>query len=133
MRLVKQEDPFGCAIACVASILNTTYKDSLKLFNNAQVRVKDEGFYCKEIVEVLRKKGLNYEWRYIKPYIRKRIYSHYSIVYLKKSKEYPQGHYLVRVNNKWMDPWINFPNEDVKAGFRKKLPSKAIYAILRLY
>jgi hypothetical protein len=46
---------------------------------------------------------------------------------------YPEGHYLVRKGNIWMDSWINFKNNkkvfQAKSGFRKKLPGRAIYLV----
>lgn len=44
-------------------------------------------------------------------------------------QEDPFGHYLIRFNNQWIDPWINLPNKNIKAGFRKRLPGKPIYGI----
>jgi len=58
------------------------------------------------------------------------------IVFIKRSVRYPAGHYLARMNGQWMDPWINFPNDqniknikNATSGFRKKLPGKPIYAL----
>lgn len=129
---IKQEDKLGCAIACAAFLLNINYQDSLKLFKNGKYKAKNKGFFCKDIIIVLKKAGLKYEYRYIKNKIRRKIYKPNTFVYIKKSKKYPQGHYLVRFDNKWMDPWINFPDENIKAGYRKRLPERPIYAILAL-
>jgi hypothetical protein len=85
------------------------------------------------LVAILDRSGYFYQYRYLKPRLRKIIYRDDVIVFIKRSKKYPFGHYLVRYQNLWMDPWINFPKEkDVKkakAGFRKRLPGKAIYAL----
>jgi len=73
------------------------------------------------------------EYKYIKGKIRKKIYQDNTIVFIKRSKKYPYGHYLSRYKSSWMDPWINSKNDrkikKIKAGFRKRLPGKAIYAI----
>lgn len=127
---MKQEDKLGCGVACVAFILSVDYKNALKLFIDGKRKAKFEGFLCKDLVVALRIAGLSYKFKYIKAKIRKKIYKINTIVYLRKSKKYPLGHYLVRFENNWMDPWINFPNENKKAGFRKRLPEKPIYAIL---
>ena len=126
---VKQENAMSCGVACVAFVLNIRYQKALKLFENAQ-NAEDKGFYCREIVEALEKKNLDSEYKYIKnPAIKRLIYKDDSIVYLRRSKKYPMVHYLCRWNTKWMDSWINFPDEDRNAGFRKRLPGKPIYVI----
>ena len=129
MEVVVQEDPLGCGIACVAAVLMVSYQESLDLFDDGQRKAKEVGFFCKEIVMALKKRGLEYEYKYIKDKLRKRIYKKGTIVFLRRFKKYSSGHYLCRLNNKWMDPWINFPNENRKAGFRKRLPEKPIYII----
>lgn len=127
MKPVKQEDLFGCGVACVAFILNISYQDSLTLFTDGESKAKEEGFLCKEIIAALEKKRLKYQYKYLKA--RHNIYNSRTIVFLKRSKRYPAGHYLCKINGKWMDPWINFPNVKIKAGFRNRLPGKPIYAI----
>lgn len=132
MKPTRQEDNFGCAVACVAFIVNIKYKDAIKFFKNGEKRVKSvPDFYCREIVEILKNAGFYYQHKYIKPKIRNKIYQQNTIVFIKKSKKYSYGHYLVRYNNKWMDPWINFPNKEKIAGFRRRLPGKSIYAIFK--
>ena len=128
-----QKDEFGCGIACLSFVLNIGYKESLKLFPNGKKKSEKNGFYCKEIVSVLRKNGLDSKFNCLKPKLLKKIYKENTIVFIRRSKKYPQGHYLCRYKNLWMDPWINFlKNKDVnkaRPGFRKKLPGKPIYAI----
>jgi len=131
---VLQKHPFGCGVACVAFILGRNYSATLKLFRDGKCKVKNRGFYCKEIVEVLNKKEAEFEYKYIKDGVRRKIYQDYSIVFVKRSKKYPVGHYLCRYKNIWIDPWINFQkNQNIKeaeAGSRKRLPGKAVYVIL---
>lgn len=134
MNNITQKDGFGCGIACTASVLGLTYEKAKTLFPNSK-QVKDFGFLCKDIVDALAKKGLSYEYRYIKPKIKRRIYKPGTIVFIARSKRFPAGHYLARDEKKgWMDPWINFPSDisKSKSGFRKRLPGKPIYAILPL-
>jgi hypothetical protein len=82
----------------------------------------------------LNELGLKYEYKYVNQKINKRLYKDGTIVFIKRCKRYPFGHYLIRHNNKWMDPWINLPfDKDIsnaKSGFRKRLPATPIYAIL---
>jgi len=129
MKPVRQEDQLGCAVACVSFRLNIPYKNSLVLFRYGKRRSKNTGFLCKEVVKALEKWGLNYKYSYIKDKIKNKICQSGTIVFLRRSKKYPVGHYLCRANNKWMDPWINFPDSKIEAGFRKKLPEKPIYWI----
>jgi len=126
---VKQENPLGCAVACGAFILRTTYIETLSMFTNGHEKANTIGFICKEIVTALNLAGFKFEYKYIKSAIRNKIYQSNTIVFLRRSKKYPYGHYLVRTSNKWMDSWINFPNEKIKAGYRTRLPEKPIYAI----
>lgn len=128
MRLIKQENKLGCGVACVASILNLSYRNALKLF--PKNRAEKHGFICKEIVQALGRGGLRYEYKYIKPRFENKIYGEDTVVFIQRSRKYPEGHYLVRKDRKWIDSWINFPNKKRRAGFRKKLPGRPIYAIL---
>ena len=128
MEPVKQEDSLGCAVACTAFILRKSYAQSLSLFENGFRKANTTGILCKEIVTALNLAGLKFEYKHIKG--KNRIYRANTIVFLRRSKKYTNGHYLVRASkNKWMDPWLNFPNEEIEAGYRTRLPEKPIYAI----
>ena len=132
MNAIAQEDLYGCGVACLASVADVTYKQALKLFINGKNKAMRVGFYCPEFVAALAKKGLNYEWRAIKsPKVKNRIYHEGTIVFIQKSKKYPGGHFLSRGEGMWMDPWINYPDINIKAGFRKRLPEKPIYVVMR--
>ena len=134
MKNTTQRNKFGCGIACAASVLDLSYQQAKKLFTNSK-QAKNFGFLCKEIVTALKKKGFIYEYKYIKPKVKRRIYRPGTIVFIARSIKYPAGHYLSRDSKKrWMDPWINFPSDvsKAKSGFRKRLPGRAIYAILPL-
>ncbi len=129
---VTQQHNLGCGLACVAFILDINYQS---LANRIiDTKVEKCGFYCKELVTILKKYNQNYIYRYIKIKFKKIIYKNNVIVYIKKSTRYPKGHYLTRYNNLWMDPWINFSeNKDIKeakSGFRKRLPGKPIYIVI---
>jgi hypothetical protein len=133
MKLIKQEHKFGCGIACIASILNIKYKNALRLFKNGEKRAeKIPDFYCKEMIWILKNQGLNYEYKYVKNKIKKRIYQPNSIVFIKRTKKYKYGHYLIRINSRWMDPWINLPDKNIRAGYRKRLPAKPIYVLFAI-
>lgn len=131
---IVQKDPYGCGIACVAFILNKEYFETLNLTKDGSFKAKNSGFSCKDLVMILRKEQKEYRYKYISTKLKKKIYNNYTIVFIKRSKRYPSGHYLCRYNKQWMDPWLNFQvNLNInkaKSGFRKRLPSKPIYMIL---
>lgn len=127
---VRQEDSMGCGIACVAFTAGKSYKGvKANLIRNRRKALK-QGYLCRELVEALKRAGLTYSYHYLK-HITK--YKDSTIVFIKRSKKYPCGHYLVKTGKGWMDPWINLcPDSDVKnsvAGFRNRLPGKVSYII----
>lgn len=131
MKPVKQEDGLGCAVACVAFVLGITYKEAVGLFEDGETRVKSKAnFYCPEIVRILNSKGLSYRWKKLKPASGEEIYKNHSLIFIKRPT-LPYGHFLVRYREQWMDPWINLPDKDIRAGFRKTLPSIPTHVIYR--
>ncbi len=129
MKTVSQKDPLGCSVACVASVAGLDYNKTRNLFKNPRY-AKKKGYYCKEIVEALKRLDLDYAYNYLKPNKKSFLKTRKCIVFIKRSKKYPAGHFLARgLENLWMDPWINFPKEPIKSGWRRKLPGKAIYVI----
>lgn len=132
MNPVKQEDGLGCAVACVAFVLNIPYSEALTLFEDGKRRVKEKAnFYCPEIVKILNGKGLNYSWKKLNKENVKVINTDLSIVFIKPSGKYRYGHFLARFKDKYMDPWKNLPDKNIKAGFREILPGEPTYAIYR--
>ena len=132
MVYVAQEHEYGCAVACVATILNTTYYDAFNLFSE-KGNAAGVGFYCRDIIKALESAERRYLYYYIKPNKRSLIYTEDTIVFVKKSPKYQAGHYLARKNGTWVDPWINFPTFPIKAGPRKRLPGIPIYALQPQY
>lgn len=132
MRLpVTQKDDYGCSVACVAFHLGISYRKASSLMGRH--KAENKGFNGREIESVLKKYGLNYTFNYLKPKLKKKIYKDKVIVFIKRSKNYPSGHYLVRYRGFWMDPWINFKqNKNIRAaksGYTKRLPERPIYAL----
>ena len=119
----------GCAIACVAFLLGISYKNAKEMFRHPEHSFT-RGFYCGEITRVLNKGGLNYVFSKIKNEQVKIINNLGVIVFTERNKDYPGGHFLVRVKNGWMNPWINFPNiTPAKSGFQKNLPGNIQWII----
>lgn len=130
MNSVRQEDGLGCAVASTAFVLGISYQEAVQLFIDGERRVKEKAnFYCPEIVKILNGKGLNYSWKKLNKDNMHVINKDFSMVFIKRSKTYPYGHFIVSYKGKWMDPWINLPDIDIKSGFRDKLPGKPTYAI----
>ncbi|MBP8591063.1 hypothetical protein KBI33_01180 [Candidatus Shapirobacteria bacterium] len=128
---VCQKDNFGCGVACLAFITNRSYEEIVKELG--EEKAKKEGFSCRQLVAYLKGLGYQAEFHYLNQKWRQRIYQEGTIVFLKRSKKFPFGHYLARYHDFWMDPWLNFLKEKnltkAKAGFRKRLLGKPIYGI----
>lgn len=132
-KLVRQEDEFGCGAACLAMAAGLSYKQALELFSDGKVKAGKKGFLCKDICDVLGKAGKNYSYCYVTKLKRRKIYKEGSIVFIRRSKNNPYGHYLYRDKDCWIDPWTNrHENEDIKkakARKIKRLEDKPIYLI----
>ena len=133
-RPIVQKDGFGCGVACTAYILGLNDEKTLHLFTKGQNKAKKIGFFCRDICKVLNKYSSKTHTFYcIKNRRKKNIYKDGTIVFIKRSKKYPSGHYLCRIGKYWMDPWINLQKgrgiSYAKADFRKRLPGKPIYSI----
>ena len=128
---IAQEDPLGCGIACVAWITGKTYKQAKDLYFKDVKRAGTVGYFCRDLVSALAMAKKQYSYRYLR---KKARFNEDSIVFIKRSKRYPAGHYLVKTAEVWMDPWINFDCKKpyltaALAGFRKRLPGKPIYLV----
>src|SRR5260221_914442 len=109
---ITQLHNYGCGAACVAFISGVNYLKVVSLLSELIVLVK--GYHCRELVIALERLGLTYSLNHINSKKRKLVYQEGVIVFIRRSKKYPAGHYLVRHNNLWMDPWVNFPqNSDI--------------------
>lgn len=128
---ITQEFDYGCGIACFAFALDITYEEAANLLGEKQAL--SERFWIKDLVKELNKHGKAYHAKHIKPSLKTRIYGEGVILLIRRSKRYPAGHYLIRHNNAWMDPWVNLSvNKDIskaRSGFRKRLPGNPMYAL----
>lgn len=129
---ITQETDYGCGIACFAFVADLTLAQAAGYLNRSG-KTRD-GVHLMILLEAMNSYGLASIRKYVKSHLLDRINEEGTIVLTKRSKEYPVGHYLVRYENQWMDPWLNFlDNKDVKnakSGFRDELPGEPVYAIL---
>lgn len=122
LKPISQEHAMGCGLACVAFVAGKSYKKILSLDQNSK-RAWTRGYYCTELVELLSRVGLNYTWQELKRPTRLLEIPNGSIVFIKRSEKWPDGHFLVKVaKNKYMNPWINAPSiKIVRGGFQKEI------------
>jgi hypothetical protein len=128
---VIQEHGLGCGRACVAFTLGRSYAALSAELTDAQARTV--GFSHRELVRALAAHNRSYSSYYLKPPKRRLIYREGVIVFIKRSKHYPHGHYLVRHHGAWMDPWFNSRDGEgigvAISGYRRRLPGRPIYGI----
>jgi len=127
---VRQENLTGCGLACVAFIVNKTYRSFLPLIKEQLIDLNNRGMFCRDLIKFLDLSGIKAKLRYIRTQNHPLLFKEFVICYINKSIKYPAGHFLVRYQGKWMDSWINYPQIiKVKAGFRTKLPGKVNYVV----
>jgi hypothetical protein len=85
------------------------------------------GFYNHNIIKALSKVGLTYKSIKVQNY----NYANGDIVFA-RNKKYGSGHYLLNTDRGWMDPWINYPNIDISAGYRRRLLGKPQWRITKV-
>ncbi len=122
---IAQEDPLGCGIACVAYMIKQSYKETkCRYFKSCSANIS--GYLCRDLVNALAAAKRDYSYKHLN---KRMMFRNGTIVFIKRSKRYPYGHYLVKTLHGWMDPWINLPALQPQSGFRKRLPGKPIYAV----
>ncbi len=130
--MVTQEDGMGCGAACVAFAAYKTYQQAVKVLG--QQKARSTGFQLKELVFGLNHYGFDYHFKHVKPQMKQFIFQEGVIVFIQRSARYPYGHYLIRHNGFWADPWINLVVDkslvNAKSGYRKRLPGNAQWAVL---
>ena len=128
---VTQEAPFGCGIASFAFIANITYKQAAEFLGPDQA--KSNRFFVKHFRNELNRYGLSYISKHVKPNQTVEL-KEGMIVLLRRSKQFPVGHYLVYYEGKWMDPYINLGEDrnfqNPMSGFRDILPGQIMYILM---
>jgi hypothetical protein len=132
MEPVTQLDRYGCGVACVAFVLGVSYQEARKLFK--EERIVSAKTYCFDITRALLVKKVTYKYSKLTSGNLQLSQQKGAIVFVRKNKDiYPMGHYLVRTDNGWMDPWFNREDSDdigkAKAGYRKRLRDEATWVI----
>ncbi len=121
----------GCGAACVAYLNCSTYE--LAVQRLGKDKAERRGYSLRELTAGINVPQASYRPHHAEKVASDRIDRTGTIVFLDKSKRFPYGHYLVRTEAGWMDPWINLrPGADVsksKAGIRLSLPYAPKWAI----
>jgi len=129
---ITQEFDYGCGVACFAFVTNLTYKQAVKALGRQQT-IK-HGWRPSDLTNALNDSGQKYKNKYVKKSDASQTYPAGTIVLIERSEDYKVGHYLVRHNGKWMDPWINMTQDSIlahaKSGFREELPGRPMYALI---
>lgn len=131
-----QKDLNGCGIACIANLLSLEYdivKDSFeKRFYSIGkgVKVFDMATFLMEQTKCEYKAKFFNQKNFDTSLAKSNSENLGSITLIYRNEKYPVGHYLLRVENGWVDPWINYPSiDDVHAGIRSCLPGNVWYVV----
>jgi hypothetical protein len=127
---ITQEAPYGCGIACFAFVCDLTYKQAEDFLGPEQA--SSNRFIIKHFREELNRSGLSYVSKLIKPG-QQIAPKEGTIVLLRRSKEFPVGHYLAFHSGKWMDPRINLGDDRMfqnpRSGYHDILPGQPMYIL----
>ncbi len=121
-KLVTQEEGMGCGLACVASELGISYQRARKTSGGPEGSYTN-GYYCEDLVRILNESGRSYIFRKVRREDDSIIQTPGTIVFAKRGRKYPEGHWLLMTSRGWMNPWINWPSiNPAKAGYEKRFP-----------
>jgi len=118
--LVTQEDEWGCGVACIASLLGTTYQEALVIAETAKgrgINSKPSGLELHDIAKALKSEGMKVvaDWS-------PRKVPNGTIAFISGGKRYGKdGHYILKTPKGWMDPWYNLRKQRT-AQYRDELP-----------
>lgn len=128
---ITQEAPYGCGIACFAFVSDITYKQAEDFLGPEQAM--SDRFVVKHFREELNRYGLPYISKHVRP---DQIIEPKEgmIVLLRRSQQFPTGHYLAYYEGRWMDPYINLADDRnfqrPESGFRESLPGQIMYVLM---
>ncbi len=108
---VRQEDDYGCGFACIAYLCDIKYQDVKKYTDNPN-KAKTGGYRCKSLADALNKifkeNKIDKIWKtkYVGKTKNPKI-PNGSIVYISKNDKYKYGHYIVKTEHGYMNPFVN--------------------------
>ena len=128
--LVPQENPMGCAVACVACQCKMKYQQALNLFDHPDFSWT-RGFYASDVVKAFAQANLDYTFEKFESVKHAaQIKQPGTMIFTDANSRYPSGHYFLRLQKGWMNPWANFPQmQPVKAAFEKSIDGHISYVI----
>jgi len=118
-RLVTQEDEWGCGVACVASKLGIKYDEAKKRLEEYKGSPIDPGgLELEPIMSVLQDAGIC-----VLATTDLTNFPLGSIVFLSETwgRYKGSGHYLLKTERGWMDPWSNMPHMPRESVFLSSL------------
>ncbi len=126
--VVSQEDEWGCAAACVASLMAVDYKRAKRWLEKAKgegVDAGEKGFEIDEIANALFGQGVKVVADWNPP----EVLPDGTIVCIHSRVRYQDYHYLLKVPGGYMDPWYDLAEvgkDEQRVGrFRESLPRGA--------
>lgn len=130
---VSQEHPMGCSVACVASLCGLSYQKALLLFEIPELAWR-RGYYCGEIVQALKNKKLTFKFEEFENKKHKeKLSKNGTIIFTDPDKNYPSGHFFLRAEKGWMNPWSNYPQMiPVKSAIQKEISGRISYIIFKV-
>ena len=107
-KLVKQEDDFGCGLACIAYLTNKKYRQITNLNPENLQRATTNGYRGKFLADILNSLDPESKWKtkYCGKTLNPKIPNN-SIIYIAKNDKYKFGHYIVKTEFGFMNPFSN--------------------------
>ena len=126
--LVTQEDEWGCGVACVASLLGTSYRDAKELLRGEKgksVNAGVPGLELHHIALALQRRRVQVvaDWEELSNFPLG------TIVCIGGKGAYAGDHYMLMTPNGWMDPWVNIGERPRRAGYRDTYPDGAHFLV----
>lgn len=127
---VAQADEWGCAAACVASLVGASYDQALKWLEHEKGKRADQrpkGFEIDEIAHALFAQGVKVVADWYPP----DSIPEGSILCIHGPGRYQYYHYVLKVPGGYMDPWVDLEPGRMKASIRTSLPGEtSVYVAL---
>lgn len=129
---VVQLDEWGCGVACIASLLGISYEEAYWLARREKgesIGGVQPGLELHHIAMILKQheKGIHVvaDWQ------ERETYPVGTILFVEGPEPYDGGHYILRVDKGWMDPWVNMrnPEETRKARVIKNFPAGTCFSV----